>query len=451
MQRRLGSRALLFVVVLFIFWLFKRPELLVSSLDVDELITSNWIRLSWFKLVQILHYDTHFPFYFLLLKAATFLPTPENDYWLRIPSLLISSVALFMGIQHWLNRGTDRENEKKIGALYFALLFLFLPLLTTLSIYGRPYCLLILGTVWLLLLTQQSLEQGEPLLSRSFVSATAVLLMAHPLGVVFWFSIFCSNWIFQRSQIWRVHSKAVPVLLGLTVILVFGLIVHKQSPLDKIQWANLKESYNLTTCLLAIMPVTAWIFLPVLLILTRRKLSRFAGVLTICFVLQLGVFLIFSEVSSLMIPRYWVSFAVLIVFLFVEIFFAIQSIELRIGAVLLCLSQFVASPPPRALGPKESFANLKLRHQVLPNESWICVGATPQSPFLPIVYMRGSWGRNLCSQELGIEEFLTRPRTPNKNLIFFDKQQVSDPSLFAAEVRSSRTVIYEDNFLLLAE
>src|SRR4051812_30570502 len=83
----------LFLLLLIVGFRVFRETLVSTSLDVDELYTWDLLHQSWSEISSARYYDVHLPLYFYIAKVFLWF-FPDNDYWIRIPSVIFSLMSL---------------------------------------------------------------------------------------------------------------------------------------------------------------------------------------------------------------------------------------------------------------------------------------------------------------------------------------------------------------------
>lgn len=125
-------------ILLFLFGVIQNsPRLIESSLDYDEILSWEWETGSWANLFYDVFNDTQQILYYVLVKAFLFVAPVNNDYWIRVPSLVLGSAA-FLGIFYYV-----RKNYSWLTAVFFVGMVVFHPLISYVVTYNRPYSLLL--------------------------------------------------------------------------------------------------------------------------------------------------------------------------------------------------------------------------------------------------------------------------------------------------------------------
>jgi hypothetical protein len=195
-----------------VFYFSVRPYLVQSSLDIDEMISWEWLTLSWDGLLSIILADSQGLAFFSILKVIDGVFPLSNDYWLRLPSLALGFATVVLWGSFWQRRYAGYP----IVVLVLAALLMFNPLVQFIFSYAGPYALAFLILSWLLIKIMRAADEKGP--GSVSVSWWDVLLV----GILF-----------------NTHHLAVIWLAGVvTCLIVFRVPLHWGSALPKFaKWA----------------------------------------------------------------------------------------------------------------------------------------------------------------------------------------------------------------------
>lgn len=201
------------------FFIFQREVLVSYTLDSDELFSWSLATSEWSFLFKEGFRHGQQPLYYFLLKIWSFI-TPQNDYWVRLPSLLLglgSIVYLFK-----MAKELFKENQVYLQG-FFVLLF---PQLIFYSTYARPYALLLFLSclnLFFLLKKYFTEEKESKNLNLGFFLSLFALVLTHHVGFVYALALGISLFLLKKEEI------KSPAFLILLLILVFeGILIFFQ-------------------------------------------------------------------------------------------------------------------------------------------------------------------------------------------------------------------------------
>lgn len=426
---KLIEKVSLFIFCCVLYFVYQRNNLLTISLTFDELYTWGVTTLSWNELLSALDQDTQHPIYFILIKIWRSLPFPDNDYFLRLPSVFFAALALFSGAQYFINK----YPSDLLPFLTYVILFLFMPLLNYSGISTRPYVLLLWGAIWLTSLSNVFFT-NSPAENRHFniqlIAATALVIWSHPLGLIFLFSIVSSLFVF-KGTIWLKKFSDSDLLILMAVIFTNLISFYaKFTNLALISWANDSEKYNLKSVIESLLSPLSWFVILGLIAYNKKNITPKLRFLFLTLGIYFSVMILLSiGLTSLLVPRYWIAAAVLLLFIIPELVAANKGKISIIFGVIFLIAQSAANPIPWPEGYKEALTAYKRQHIVKEDETWVCITNEAAGFYIPVIYFSMYWARDLCGNKLTMADYLEQENLlPNKKL-FVDKQMIAAESM----------------------
>jgi len=167
------------LILLVIFFLDKRSILVETSLELDEILSWNLALNSWGDLFKEVYGFTHQILYYLILKIWIFFSPVNNDYWIRVPSLLFSFSSLALIFSYFFERG------KEVAGVFVVLLFYFNSEFLFLSTHNRPYALLLFLAVINILSLSIYLKGKNKIFSDVFFISLLLMLLTHYISVFY--------------------------------------------------------------------------------------------------------------------------------------------------------------------------------------------------------------------------------------------------------------------------
>jgi hypothetical protein len=200
-----------------LFFFSVRPYLLQSSLDIDEMIGWGWLSLSWSELLEIVLNDSQGLAFFSIMKVINGVFYFANDYWLRLPGLMLGFGTVLLWGSFWARRYSDRP----IVYLVLAGILIFNPLVQFVFSYARPYALAFLILSWLLVkILRAADDKGPQPVSVSWVDVflVGILVNTHHVALIWLAGIVICVILFRVPLIW---GSAAPKFAKMAVIGVF--------------------------------------------------------------------------------------------------------------------------------------------------------------------------------------------------------------------------------------
>lgn len=335
-------RVLPAVIVGIIYFFSKRYVLLEVTLDMDEIISWMAITGKWSDFFLNILNDSQQFLYYALIKIWESLVPVDNDYWLRLPSLIFISAGI--GLVFYILK----EIYSGLVAALAIVFLVFNPVFGYYAAYHRPYSLLVLlgafniYLVWKMLKTEMRSERVINL----FLVNLVLILYTHYLGMIYVGAILAALFIL------KIHiplSKKRMIALLSVGVLYFGQLCYQFfHSLQLISWTKSRGTFwHLDKIYLIKNPMDAplsiatyicvFLFLLVLVFKRLRKdipLDKFVLFNLYVFLIGLGIFSLTSLSSiSLFVDRYLLF---LYVFSIIPIAYTIHVItKYKSGDVLL--------------------------------------------------------------------------------------------------------------------
>lgn len=309
-----------FAIMIFFFW--KKRFILEISLDDDEMFSWRAISGSWPDFFMAILSDSQQFLYFGISKAFHDFLGPD-DYWLRVPSLVISSLAV--GLVYYLFR---RIYPGIVAALVCGLVFLN-PVFGTLSVYHRPYALLTLLAVINLFIVWKLISDKDKreLYNNLFLISLLLMLYTHYLGVVYVASILAAFYllkfriVFTRRKIIAAIVFAVLYVIQFCYQISHSLILIKWTKFDGGAFHHIGFPYLMPNPLNSAQAIITLVCLFLFLVMcVLRKLDKnkeqdvfvLYSVLVFVFGLSIFFFVSLSPVSLFVEKYLWFYFIFLL-------------------------------------------------------------------------------------------------------------------------------------------
>jgi hypothetical protein len=292
------ERLIICLIVALVFFYVMRKNLLLESLDLDEIINWSWITGSWNYFWIHISRDTQGIAYYGILKLVNSLFPLKNDYWIRVPSLFMAIAMIIFWMRYWLRK----YEGNLVIVVALGLLYLTNPLIAYISTYARYSILLfslisILSTRFFDYLQQDQNEAKYFSLGYLDVFCIGLIINTNSLGVIWLFSWWITSRILKinidfgfgntipKKVILAVFSlcayyvfinqlnaganlswaTSMPIGLGALLFFIFGQGFYYWAPLIFLQAllergrASIKFKFNLTHLILVIFGM--WAFL----------------------------------------------------------------------------------------------------------------------------------------------------------------------------------------------
>lgn len=217
------------------FFLIHRHSLIEDSLNYDEIYSWTLDSGTWGALFQSVLNDTQQFLYFGALKLCTFAFPANNDYWIRIPSLIFGAAACM--VVYWHAR--LRVSEKMAGLT--AALLLINPLWGGIATYCRPYALLaLLISINLSLihswLDDQNQNPHQTMREWGILITSGLIGFTHYIGLFYLFGALTALRITGvRAGQW-LHGPARIAWIGVSATLLVGCLIHQWQYRPFISW-----------------------------------------------------------------------------------------------------------------------------------------------------------------------------------------------------------------------
>lgn len=395
------------------FFFVSRAHLLSDSLDIDEILTWNWFTGSWTNLWGKLIMDTQSFVYYVLIKFFHIFVSLDNDYWLRVPSLILGSIAIGMWSYYW----HKKYYLKPVLVVFFVLLLGFNPLFQYISTYARSYILAFILISFLAIRISMQIKYLDRVdtdfpersikLSYWEVVTACLLINVHHLGAI-WFSGLLVTSIFLKLKIDWGHGKSSVFKKAITifsiVFFIWSFVIQWQNrhlmlwSMDFLQHPEqiMGQVFGYGSYLWLILIIT-------MLILDRAKLSfnfRF-WLFHLAFILS--VFLIALSFSiNLFIFRYLSIVIPTVLILQEEVFVWIYELKSFFRIIYLWLplaAAYVIYAPnlkfPQRYGPKNMFVALRNQGSINADTRVACL---IKSENLLRNYSLTYFKRDICSE-----------------------------------------------------
>lgn len=156
-------------------------------MNYDEILAWEWESGTWHDLFLGVFNDTQQFLYYALVKISLYLAPVNNDFWVRVPSLLMGAGAT-LGIYYYV-----RRSYSTFTAVFFIASTIVHPLISCVATYNRPYSLLLFLMCWHLVLCQKVLIKEDTKnnwFQWALVVTTIALPFVHYLSLVYLFGVF---------------------------------------------------------------------------------------------------------------------------------------------------------------------------------------------------------------------------------------------------------------------
>lgn len=411
-------RVLPAIIVGCIYFFSKRFVLLEVTLDMDEIISWMAITGKWSEFFWTILNDSQQFLYYGIVKVWQSLVPVDNDYWLRLPSLVFISAGF--GLIFYLLK----EIYSGLIAAFAIVFLVFNPVFGYYAAYHRPYSLLILLgalSIWLVLKMIQTEMKNERYINFFLVNLV-LILYTHYLGMIYVGAILAAMFILKfrlpltRKRIIALSSVGVLYLvqLGYQFFHSVKLIAWTKSRgtfwhMDKIYLFKdpLEEPLAIATYAGLILFLGTFIFHK----LKRKTIDPFVLFNFYVFVIGIGLFSLTSLSSiSLFVDRYLLF---LYVFSIIPIAFSLKFITQNketeaLLFIVILFNPFINSQKfdfEHRLNIKKFLRSLKDEKFGENGEKVLCLyeGYYPLKSLTN--YSQMYYQRDLCTAHMRIENF----------------------------------------------
>lgn len=392
----------------FIFIFLQQRETLTSvTLEGDEIFSWLIVSKDWKTFAIHLFNDSQKFLYYVLLKLWRIIIPVENDYWIRVPSLLFSSLSVsffYLVLSRFL---------PVTSAIIGTFLYAKIPILTHFASYNRPYSLLMLLGILNILCVYYLLNsrRHRNLFEWLFLLLLILLLETHYLSVIYSLSILLSLFILKVS----ISYKKLGVLLAYLVIYFFQLAFQWKHSLTLVSWIESAHFDFVDTFKFFFLAGNVVYFQlhsligVIFLFWVYRK--KFANKLITFSLLSVALGLLLSLIFSFLIIklsqfRYYLFY---LPYLFIAIAYGLHYFVKMIGDYWLISVLFLNSPviDKERYSYREDikgfFYQIKNEKLVAPNSSILCVYRDTYTESFSL-YSKMHFNKDICSKHIAYSE-----------------------------------------------
>ena len=204
-------------------------------MNYDEILAWEWELGTWRDLFLGVFNDTQQFLYYALVKISLYLAPVNNDFWVRVPSLVLGSCAT-LGLYCYI-----RKNYSTPTVVFFAGSVILHPAIAYVATYNRPYSLFLFLMCWHLLLCQKVLIKRDlksEWLQWGLVITTAALPFVHYLALIYLFSILIGVLLtVGPAPLVKVYSSVGKLLFSIAAAIVTVACFSYQFQFnDRIAW-----------------------------------------------------------------------------------------------------------------------------------------------------------------------------------------------------------------------
>lgn len=401
----------LFVAVGYFF--IVRKHLLTDSLDMEEMLTWQWVTSTWGVLWKSLMEDLNGPVYFLCLKTINIVWPLTNDFWVRLFSLTLGAITIGIWSQYWYSKYRNHQIIVATLTLLLGLNSLF----QYVSTYTRGYILSFTLISFLTIRFANQISKNNEgfrakIIQITFweVLAAGLIINTHHLGALWLASVAITTMVYKlkfnfgASKQERI-CKLAAVFFGATY--VFFFIVQLPNH-NQILWTKqfAQDPFQLLAQVFSFGSYLWIILLVTVLISLKHKTTNnikfwLFQVTTLAALFTLGGAL----ESNFFVFRYLIFFVSSVLILQEEVLRWLiepkhfsKTIYLWLPLAVFGLNQGNLMPTfPERHGPKQIFSELRSEKSIQENTPTACyVDYVPYEKII-VNYSIAYFNRDLCT------------------------------------------------------
>ncbi|CBW27885.1 putative membrane protein [Halobacteriovorax marinus SJ] len=387
---------LFFIILSSALFIFPRIKIITEyTLDGDELLSWLLIEKSFTGMWAEVYRAVMQPLYYTILKLWMFISPENNDYWIRVPSIILSCLAsILVALQ------VRKVSDWLIATIIF-ILFSNLDWVVMTSTMSRSYPLLLfLSSIHVYFFKKVIAGTSSSRDYNAFTFLSIAILFTHNTSIFYISSCFL---LLIFSGHWKKLLEKKINILFLVSLLVYLVVIYFQfiNYRSKVSWIG-KSSWDFTYLdPILITYLISLIFVFFKYKTTNRKLIVFSSVPLVGYFLYLFVD---TFLMSIFVQRYFVVFYPLMTLVIAEFIRSLMNVNVGKVIILLIVSVQFGSyriTPYRdfyeyKIDYKHFFKNLKDREVINNRTSVQCVVIDSYEAVLS-PYSKMYLGRDVCN------------------------------------------------------